>query len=162
MLLGAAQHGGQAQVGVAVDRQLLFAQHHRTVGVALAQGLHRTGVVVVGMGEQDHRGLCPQILQLGDDGFGVGTGVDHSDVALLGHHQVAVGLHQTSEHCVDPHASSFAPALRTVTRLGMISSVSSTMVTGPSFWIYTCISAPNWPVATFSTPRAISSCTKLS
>ena len=134
-LLGAAQHGSQAQIRIAVHRQFLLTQHHRAVGIALAEGFHSAGMVIVGMGEQDHRGFRPQILQLGNDGLRVSAGIDHRDMTLLGHNQIAVGLHQTGEHGIDSHAFSFAPALRTVTRLGMISSVSSTMVTGPSFWM---------------------------
>ena len=63
-------------------------------------------MVVVGVGEQDHRRGGTQVLNLLDDALRVGAGVHQSDGALFTHDQIAVGAQRPNGQRIDAHSAS--------------------------------------------------------
>ena len=133
---------------VSADAAVVLLVHIDDGPGLLLDALHRADVVIVTVGQENGLAVQPVVLQIIEDGVALIAGVDDDALQrlLVGDH-VAVGLQLTDRQRFDQHSaySSF---------------VSKSMVTGPSFWLSTCMSAPNSPVWTTkpcSRQRAITS-----
>ena len=138
----------EREVIVPTDTAVVLLMHVDDGTRLLLDPFHRTDMVVVAVGQENGLAVKPVILQIVEDGVALIAGVNDNALQRLfvGDH-IAVGLQLADRQRFDQHGfySSF---------------VSKSMVTGPSFWLSTCMSAPNSPVRTVkpcSRQRAITS-----